>query len=111
METGSRSLEATEERQELLDIYSKEMLLSSLPLVVSDVFPAYRPKRKRKGLKPEPKLNFPPLTSQQRLATSPYALAWSQRTLERHFQVFFRSEKQVCRVKSSSLDPLFRKAN
>lgn len=97
----ARSLEATELPQQLA-LYSREMQLSSLPLVVSDVFPAYRPNRKRKRLKPELKQQFPPLTTLQRLATSPYSLAWSQRTLERHFQVFFRSKKQVCRVKSPS---------
>lgn len=111
METRSRSLEAAEERQGLLDIYSNELLLSNLPVVVSDVFPAYRPKRKRKGIKSEQKVMFPPLTNLQRRVTSPYALAWSQPTLERHFQVFFRSQREVCRVKSSSLDPFARKAN
>lgn len=107
--TRSHSQEAPIECEGLLDTYSKEMQLSSLPVVVSDVFPAYRPKHRLP--KPVPRTIFPPLTKLQRISTSPYSLAWSQRTLERHFQVFIKSQRQVCRIKANSLDPQYRRVN
>lgn len=85
----------------LLDTYSQELLLSSLPIVTSDAFPAYRPNHKGKARKPPQKILFPPLTNLQRKATSPYSLLWNQRTLNKHFQVFIKSTQEVCRVKSS----------
>jgi len=83
----------------LLANYSQELLLSNLPIVTSDAFPAHRPNRK--GRKPPQKTLFPPLSNLQRVATSPYSLLWSQRTLNKHFQVFFKSTREVCRVKAS----------
>ena len=99
---------------DLLESYSKEMVLSSFPVLDSDVFPPLRVKthgaRHHARVQKQPRqqtsqkiVRFSP-PRMTRLGSSPYDIEWSQRILERHFHVYFRSEREVCRIGRSSVE-------
>lgn len=99
---------------DFLESYSKELVLSSFPVLYSDVFPAKRVKTHGYRSRPRQPRALRQQTSQRiirvsparvhRVGTSPYDIEWSQRMLERHFHVYLRSERDVRKVRHSSIE-------